>query len=307
MSERRRFGRAKVVRFARRCANIALDATYNGGWAARLAHRFGLQGSLEVTESTVVLPRYRGTAPLRVAFASDFHAGPTTHPALLDDACHALEASGADLLLFGGDYVCFHPRDVRALANRLACLAAPLGKYAVIGNHDIDASRPDVIAALEEAGVRVLVNASVRLPAPYTGIAVCGLDDPVLGDPDAVATMQGIPEADARVVLLHGPEGLLDLRGTAFDLALAGHTHGGQVALPNGTPIRMPGPPINRRYARGRFTLPEHGGGTLIVSRGIGFSDLPIRLFAHPQVHLLTLLPTGFEDRREPDRGRTDT
>lgn len=298
MSERRRFGRARHLGLARRCSQIALDRTYNGGWAARLAHRFRLQGSLEVNEATLTLPRWRGDTPLRVAFASDFHAGPTTHPALLDEACAALEAAHADILLFGGDYVCYNDRDVDALASRLACFDAPLGKFAVLGNHDLLVDDEHVVERLSAAGVHVLVNEPVRLPAPFDAIVLCGFDDPVEGEPDPARTFGGCDDGDARLVLMHAPEGLLALRGLPFDLALCGHTHGGQVALPNGAPIRMPGPRINRRFSRGRHTLPEHGGGTLLVSRGIGFSQLPIRFFANPEVHLLTLLPGTFLERR---------
>lgn len=300
----RRFGRARRLSLARRCTEIALDATYADGWAARLAHRLGLHGRLEVSEDTVTLASWRGWEPLRVAFASDFHAGPTTDPRLLDDACHAIEAVRPELVLLGGDFVSYHGRHVDALTRRLACIEAPLGKYAVLGNHDLLADDEYLVERLEEAGIRVLVNESVRLPAPHDGLVLAGVDDPVQGEMDARRAFRDAGDADARLLLMHAPQGLLEMRDVPFDLALCGHTHGGQVALPNGFPLRMPGPLINRRYARGKFSLRE--GGTLLVSRGIGFSQLPIRLFAAPEIHLLTLVPGIQPDRRQQDGTMAD-
>lgn len=291
----RRFGRARRLSLLRRCSEIAFDTTYADGWAARLTHRLHLDGQLEVTDSTLTLPRWRGGLPLRVVFASDFHAGPLTHPKLLDDACHAIEAVRAELVLLGGDFVSYHGRHVDGLARRLACIEAPLGKFAVLGNHDLLADDEYLVERLEEAGVQVLVNQSVRLPAPYDGLVLCGVDDPVQGDMDAAKAFSDTRPDDSRLLLMHSPEGLLDMQGETFDLALCGHTHGGQVALPNGWPIRMPGPRINRRFARGHHLLRD--GAQLIVSRGIGCSQLPVRLFAAPEVHVLTLRP-GVERRR---------
>lgn len=285
-----------MSRAAPRCRAIAQDTTYAGGWAARLAHRLRLDGRLEVSEDTITLPRWRGRAPLRVAFGSDFHAGPTTDPRLLDAACEALEAARPDLVLLGGDFVQFHGRHVGPLARRLACLEPPLGTYAVLGNHDLLADDAYLLGQLEAAGIRVLVNESVRLPAPHDGLVICGVDDPVRGAMDAGEAFDDTRDGDARLLLMHAPQGLLRMAHVPFDLALCGHTHGGQVALPDGTPLRMPGPRINRRYARGRFAL--RGGATLIVTRGIGCSTLPIRLFAAPEVHVLTLVPGAPGDAR---------
>lgn len=293
----RRFGRARRLSLARRCSEIALDATYSDGWAARLTHRFGLHGRLEVSETTFTLPHWRGWKPMRVAFASDFHAGPTTHPKLLDDACHAIEAVRPEMILLGGDFVSYHGRHVDPLARRLACIEAPLGKFAVLGNHDLLADDEYLVDQLGEAGVRVLVNESVRFGEPYEGLVLCGVDDPVQGEMDAARAFRGATPDESRLLLMHAPQGLLDMREETFDLALCGHTHGGQVAMPNGMPIRMPGPRINRRYSRGRFTL--RGGAQLLVSRGIGCSQLPVRLFAEPEIHVLTLRPG--QDRRGQD------
>jgi predicted MPP superfamily phosphohydrolase len=86
---------------------------------------------------------------------------------------------------------------------------------------------------------------------------------------------------------MHAPSGLLDLGEERFDLALCGHTHGGQIALSDGTPIIVPHGRLSRRYARGRFDFQD--GRTLVVSVGLGCVLLPLRLFADPEIVLCTL------------------
>jgi predicted MPP superfamily phosphohydrolase len=81
---------------------------------------------------------------------------------------------------------------------------------------------------------------------------------------------------------MHAPSGLLDLGGERFEVALCGHTHGGQIALPGGTPLLVPHGALSRRYARGQFRLAP--GQTLVVSVGVGCVVLPLRLFAPPEV-----------------------
>jgi predicted MPP superfamily phosphohydrolase len=91
---------------------------------------------------------------------------------------------------------------------------------------------------------------------------------------------------ERRIVLMHSPEGLKSIGGRHFDLALCGHTHGGQIALPWGAPVFVPGGSLNRRYHRGRYEVGGTRPRTLLVSRGVGCSTLPVRLFAAPEVHL---------------------
>jgi uncharacterized protein len=189
------------------------------------------------------------------------------------------------VLLLGGDFVSLHASDADALAPRLAAIPAPLGRYAVLGNHDHLCGGAAVARTFEAAGIPVLTNRSVRLPAPFDGIALCGLDDHTAGAPDAAAALAD--DAPVRIVLMHAPSGLLDIGARRFDLALCGHTHGGQVTLPGGRPLFTAVGPLSRRYSAGRFRLPDDA--TLLVSRGVGFTALPIRLNSPSSITLCTL------------------
>ena len=223
--------------------------------------------------------------PLRIAYASDFHAGPTTDARILKAGCVQLREASADLLLLGGDFVTARPSEIDWLAGELGTIPAPLGRFAVLGNHDHWSDPSYVAQRLEAAGIRVLTNSNVRLREPFDRVWVCGLDDHGSGHPDAKTALQGAH--GIRVVLMHAPSGLLDLGAERFDLALCGHTHGGQLALPGGIPIVVPPGPLCRRYARGRFRIRE--GSTLVVSVGLGCVVLPFRTFADPEVVICTL------------------
>ncbi len=134
--------------------------------------------------------------------------------------------------------------------------------------------------------MRVLVNRNCPLPSPFEGVSICGVDDPWTGSPDVAATFRGT--GPVRIFLSHSPDGLSLLGQQGFELALAGHTHGGQVALPDGTAILDAGGPLARLYDRGRFEIADKG--SLIVSRGVGCSNLPIRINSDPELIICRLV-----------------
>jgi predicted MPP superfamily phosphohydrolase len=261
---------------------------FHGGWPARLSRLVGYEPLLRVIYHDVELPgAWQAPRQLKVAFASDFHAGPTTNPGLLDRACKALCLANPDVLLLGGDFASAELREIDWLAARLGETPAPMGRFAVLGNHD-HANGPGYITrALEAAGIEVLTNGNRRLPSPFDGVWVCGLDDFLCGAPDAERALAGAE--GMRIVLMHAPAGLLDLGGARFELALCGHTHGGQVALPNGRPLTVAPGPLSRAYSRGRFPLLH--GGTLIVTVGLGCSGFPLRLNATAEVLVVSIGP----------------
>jgi hypothetical protein len=224
-------------------------------------------------------------APLTVAFASDFHAGPTTHDALFDELGQQLLRTRPQVVLLGGDYVSFDARHAERLRGLLGCYRAPLGTYAVIGNHDIWNGRAPVEAMLRQAGVELLVNRGASLPAPYGMVSICGIDDPWTGEPDVARAFAHA--GDVRLFLMHSPDGLWHLSGERFDLAFAGHTHGGQLAWAIGRPVRVPSGPLSRRYCYGRYALQDNG--PLFVSSGIGCSVVPLRWNTRPELLLFTL------------------
>jgi uncharacterized protein len=258
-----------------------------GNWGARIAYSLGLQGRVSTSTLSLDLSAKRSPAskrPLRVAFASDFHAGGLTDNRMLERACEALAEIEPDVLLLGGDFVSVRAEDIRRVTPLLEAIPSPLGKFAVLGNHDVRAGKNRISSALEQSGIRLISNQHINLPGPCGAISICGLDDVTRGLPRGDLALESAGER--RIVLMHSPEGLRSIGDRHFDLALCGHTHGGQIALPWGSPIVMPGGPLNRRYHRGRFDIGGVRPRTLLVSRGVGCSTFPVRLFAAPEVHL---------------------
>jgi predicted MPP superfamily phosphohydrolase len=243
-------------------------------WPARLAWQIH-PWSVAVEEHAVPIPVEPPLGrELRIAFASDFHAGAATPWPLIEIAVARLHDLRADVLLLGGDFVSIVPEGTARVARLLSAVPAPFGRFAVLGNHDLWAGASIVVRCLQDAGIELLTNRSIALPPPFDGVSICGLDDYTSGDRDAARAFAGA--RPIRVVLMHEPSSLLDLDGHRFDLALCGHTHGGQIALPDGSPIVVGIGPLSRRYNAGRYALDS--GGTLLVSRGVGCGTLPIRL-----------------------------
>jgi len=263
-----------------------LDTLLMKGWVAGLSYRLGGHGRLGVSRHEVVLaPQMRLARPLTIAFASDFHAGPTTHPALFDALLEELLRERPDVLLLGGDYVSFDAANIGYLRGFLEQARAPLGVYAVLGNHDVWNGRGAVAAALEAAGVELLVNRNIALPAPFGQVSICGIDDPWTGAPSAEATFAGA--GAVRVYLMHSPDGLRFVEGRRFDLGFAGHTHGGQIVHQNGAWLKRPSGRYSREFPQGRFEIPENG--PLFVGRGIGCAGIPLRMNADPELLICTL------------------
>ena len=270
-------GRGAYYSRGRHLVEWALDHAYRGGWPASVVRAVGLQRPVRVIHHRVATARWPRNQPaLRIAFASDLHAGPTTHPSLHDEAFAAIASAGADVVLLGGDYVFLHAHYVDQIARRLRSVRAPLGIYAVMGNHDLWADDAAIADALTDAGARVLVNERVELAS---GVALVGLDDPWTGVRPARPMFE--PSDLARIVLVHAPEVMLHVGDQPFELALCGHTHGGHVALPGAVPILVPGP-MSRRYAHGRHDV--GAGRTLLVSRGVGSTEVALRTFADPDI-----------------------
>ena len=223
---------------------------------------------------------------MRVAFASDLHAGRMTPTGTITAAFEALMEASPDLILLGGDYVCSLPEELELILPSLGRLRAPCGVFAVLGNHDHCSNATSITAELEAIGIHVLRNRSVQLEEPFGNVLLVGLEDHLGGK---AKPSEARWDADcATLLLIHQPSGLLDAGDRPFDLALAGHTHGGQITLPGGyAPIAATGP-LSRRYRAGRYPLAS--GGVLCVSVGVGQSLLPLRIGPSSEVLIVDLV-----------------
>jgi predicted MPP superfamily phosphohydrolase len=246
---------------------------------------------LVVHELELELPQWpRRLDGLRAGVLSDLHAGvPHTGLDKVARAVDALNAHAPDVHLLLGDHLdASQPWRRRlapdAVAAQLGRLRAPLGTISVLGNHDWRSAGARMGRALERAGITVLENAAVELDDPLGTFWVAGLDDLRHRAPDVTTALRHVPAGAPVIVLTHDPD-MFPHVPERVALTLAGHTHGGQIAIPL---LRRPLMPsyYGERYARGHVV--EHGRHLLVTS-GLGTSGLPIRLFAPPEVQVLTL------------------
>ena len=233
------------------------------------------------------------TRPLRVAFLADFHTGSHSDDvARLRSIIAEAASTTPDLVLFGGDYVnmqLFGGGRVppRAIARVLSSIEAPLGLFAVLGNHDYVYDEHAVADALRDSGITVLDHD--RYAARFQGhaIQIIGVPDAHIARPEASALLADLSPDMPTIVLAHDPVWFAHLPAGPH-LMLAGHTHGGQIRLP-GIGIVKKATKAPRRWCRG---LVEERGQYLYVTSGIGTSGVPIRWGAPPEFAVLDLIGT---------------
>lgn len=280
-------GRGRNYTRLRGLGEAAMRLCYHRSWPARVwALVPGVTRVTRIDHRLTLDAGRRLRSPLRLAFVSDLHIGPTTPHATLESAFDLLRRAAPDVLVLGGDYVFLDA--TRAHAEHLRALVASVPartKIAVLGNHDLWTDHALLEGALAEAGATVLINDALRLPDPHGEVAILGLDDPWTGRPDGKRAIAACGDAPLRIAICHSPEGLPYFRGGGVSLMLSGHTHGGQIALPGHRPILVPGP-LSQRFPFGRH---QAEGLTLFVSRGVGTGELPIRTFAPPDIAVFTL------------------
>jgi predicted MPP superfamily phosphohydrolase len=244
-----------------------------------------------------------GCDGLRVAVLSDLHVGsPFNGLEKLRHIVELTQSAAPDLVLLPGDFVIHRVPGGRfvapeATAKELGRLSAALGSWAVLGNEDWRLGAERVGEALESAGIRVLDDTAVPIGAQRCTFWLAGISDYTEGRHDVRRALQSVSEGLAVLAFTHNPDVFPEVPGRV-SLTVAGHTHGGQVALPwIGRPI-VPSL-YGQRYAAGHIV---EGGRHLFVSTGIGTSILPVRFRVPPEISLLTLRPLALAPRAATER-----
>lgn len=219
---------------------------------------------------------------LDIALVSDVHVGIYTRPAKLAQVVWKLNQLHPDLVLFAGDLTYDPPKNLAAALAPLRQLHQPM--YAVLGNHDVELPGPPLAkkirAALTGSPVHFIAHRVIGFPT----FRLAGLYDWWSGRDDA-AFLRTLPPGKPLLVLMHQPHSLAALRGVDFALAMAGHTHGGQVNLPWFTDwlFRVT---RDERYINGYYLTPL---GKLFVTPGVGVTGVPLRFNCPPTIDVLEL------------------
>jgi uncharacterized protein len=229
-----------------------------------------------------------GTKPVTIALLADIHvAGPDMPPERLAEIVAQVNALKPDLVAIAGDLVSEKRTATKVYSAAevvapLGQLAAPLGVVVVPGNHDHWFDWDELAAELARyPQITVLRNQAVQRGPLVIG----GVDDDFTGRADLAATAAAMPRGvGARIMLTHSPD-IFPQVPVDVDAVLAGHTHCGQIAWPwGGAPATMS--EYGNLYACG---VTRQHGKVLVTSAGLGTSLLPVRLFTHPEIWLITV------------------
>jgi len=227
---------------------------------------------------------------LRIAVFADTHFGEHYKAENFRKTLAALKDEEPDIVIFLGDLLDHYARyaqteDVTEISSLLWEIEAPLGKYAVYGNHDYGGGAEHTYPDIMNAGdFQVLVNEEVLFDS--LGLQLIGIDDMLIG--------YGSPETAKKatsglfdIVLAHEPDVADQILDCDFDLMLSGHTHGRQIDIPILDEYTLP--PLGRKYIHGLYVLSTPQDAMLYVNAGIGLTKLPFRFGSAPELTLITL------------------
>ena len=260
----------------------------------------------------------------KVALVADFQYGMWwDNVGMMEETVEDAVDEGVSLLLVAGDFL-YKPDSTKAeeVVDILRpALDAQIPVVAVLGNHDYSlmkkdsAERPPIAeylaGRLRDAGVTVLENDAVAVPAPGGGepLWVAGIGSVWAEDSHPDRALAAVPAGAPRLVLMHNPESYRQIPADAAPLALAAHTHGGQVRVLPGEQnswldIVREGETIADGWAP---TSIGAEGNRLYVNRGVGFSTVPVRINCRPELTVITLLRADTPPAETPPSEVTDS
>ena len=234
---------------------------------------------------------------LRIVYLSDIHYGFWFSDWDLSRLVARINNLRPDLVLFGGDYGSDSTASLRFFQalQKQDTLHSRYGVFGVIGEHDrgdSDFTLTQLTEAMSNAGVEPLVNRTATVNIGSRRIFVAGVDDYLTGRPDVKAVARTVAAGDYVIFLSHNPAVIPDAQLAKdstgnlgwFDLGLFGHTHGGQMLFFSsllGLADEVP-----ERYRSGWM---KENRVDMLVSRGVGTSGFPGRLFCFPQIHYMEI------------------
>jgi len=238
----------------------------------------------------------------KVAFVADVHSGLFVKEKYIAKMSSMIMNEKPDIIAFGGDYIYsamswmhyYNYKNLYRLINGIKCLNAPLGMYAVMGNHDNLEARHEISNALRDVGFNMLDNDIHRIKLNGEYISIGGVGDYYTDEVHFDKATKGVKENDFNILLTHTPfRSILKAEKENYlrliKLILAGHTHGRQVSF---MPISMI-EKLNKNRLHYPFDmhygLMNYMGTKLYVTSGVGFVLVPFRIFAQPEIVIITL------------------
>lgn len=224
----------------------------------------------------------------KIIHFSDIHLGFHFQPGHLPKIVQIINRLKGDLICFTGDLLdTIHSLDsLPGSISALQHLKAPLGKLAVLGNHDYMAGVDRVSQGLRQSGFQLLINENTVVSKKRDLLFISGIDDSLFGYPSLEKATANVPDNACHILLSHEPDIAEISSRYRIDLQLSGHTHGGQVRLPFVGPILTPD--LGKNYVSGLYRV-KHSNLQVYTNRGLGTTHLPIRFLCRPEITLITL------------------
>ncbi|MFH1055900.1 MAG: metallophosphoesterase [Candidatus Altiarchaeota archaeon] len=241
---------------------------------------------VQVNEVEFVSPHLpREFDGVRIVFASDIHCGQFFSTGRLKELVGLIDSLKPDMVLLGGDYVLGGAGYIPECVRELKSLHAPLGVFAVLGNHDNWAGAELTKSSLEDAGITVLDNKAMWVTQGGARIKVGGVGDLWTESQNISPTIGDTKEGDFIILMSHNPAYADEVKDLDIGLIVSGHTHGGQIL-----PVTLLAPHLpsrlRQKYVAGVFDV---GGSRLIVTKGVGMVFVPVRFLVRPEVVVITL------------------
>ncbi len=202
-----------------------------------------------------------------------------------------INGENPDIVIFTGDLIDHYNNynykgDIDHIWETLKQIKAPLGKYAVYGNHDYGGGGEAIYRKImDKSGFTTLVNSNIMLKE--YNLNIIGMDDSIFGKIDKDKLISCIDNNFYNVVISHEPDIIDFLLEYNIDLFLSGHSHGGQVNIPIISKNILP--PLGEKYVRGLYKFENARNTVLYVNVGIGTSQVPFRFMAVPEMAIFTL------------------
>ncbi len=241
---------------------------------------------LSLSRGELKLPGWpKEAGGLRVLHLTDLHFRP--HSDLGDRVLHLAAQAQPDLVLITGDLLFPGEQGQAEALEFLREIASGRPTFLVPGNKDYLKGKRPPCEQWATTGAEVLCNRAVSLHHKEQRFWIAGVEDPHSGRDDLAAALDQIPPGEPIILLAHSPEIVLRDGMERAAIIFAGHTHGGQICLPGGKALYTH-TTAPRRYASGVHAVGD-GKTWLVVSRGVGVTRLPLRLWCPPEMTVWTL------------------
>ncbi|WP_449539843.1 metallophosphoesterase [Ferdinandcohnia sp. Marseille-Q9671] len=283
----KKYTRRKFLKRAFITTSTAVLASSLGYWYARYFEPKQVEITTHTIKNPIIPKEFHN---LKIVQFSDTHIGHYFTLEQLTRIVDKINEQKPDIIFFTGDLM--DEPNKYAAANHLipllTRLKAPLGKFAIYGNHDHGGYGSEIYKnIMNQAEFTLLLNSSKEVVRNDSKITIVGLDDVMLGRPDFEQAFQDVESSTFTILLAHEPDIAERAAEVGAHVQLSGHSHGGQIQLPFVGPLITP--PLGSIYYEG-----DHMIGInqmfLYVNRGLGTTRLPLRFLAKPEISIFTLV-----------------